>query len=159
SDVTPIIQIAREPFVVAVTPALPAKNVQELIALARANPGKLNFVSAGPGSPSHLCAELFSTRAGIRMHHIPYKGGGPALTDLIAGQTDLFFVPLATAAPHVKAGKLRAIAVTSRQRSADAPDIPTIAESGLDYEVAFWVGLAGPKGLPLPIVERLNTEV
>ena len=158
-DIAPIIQVSREPLVVAVTPALPAKNVQELIALARANPGKLNFVSAGPGTPSHLAAELFATRAGIRMTHVPYKGGAPALTDLIAGQTDLFFVPLPTALPHAKAGKLRAIAVSSRQRNEAVPDVPSVAESGLDYEVAFWVGLAGPKGLPRPIVERLNTEV
>lgn len=158
-DITPIIQISREPFVVVATPTLPVKDIRELVAHAKANPGQLNFASAGLGTPSHLIAELFSVRAGIRMHHVPYKGGGPAFTDLIAGQTDLFFVPLPSALPHAKAGKLRAIAVSSRQRSEAAPDIATVAESGLDYEVEFWVGLAGPKGLPRPIVERLNTEV
>ena len=160
SDITPIIQISREPFVVTVTPSLPVKNVQELVALAKANPGKLNFASAGQGSPSHLAAELFATRTGIRMNHVPYKGGAQPVTDTIAGQTDLFIVPLPTALPHARAGKLRAIAVASRERSAAEPDIPTVAESGLaDYEVVLWVGLAGPKGLPRPIVERINTEV
>ena len=158
-DVTPIIQISRQPFLVTVTPSLPVKNVQELVALAKASPGKLNFASAGQGSPSHLAAELFATRAGIKMNHVPYKGGGQVVTDTISGQTDLFFSPLPTALPHVKAGKLRAIAVASRERTAAAPDIPTVAESGLDYEVALWVGLAGPKGLPRPIVERINSEV
>ena len=159
-DITPIIQVSREPFVVTVTPSLPVKNVQELVAFAKANPGKLNFASAGPGSPSHLATELFATRTGIRMNHIPYKGGAQPVTDTIAGQTDLFIVPLPTALPHARAGKLRAIALASSERSAAAPDISTVAESGLaDYEVFLWVGLAGPKGLPRPIVDRVNTEV
>jgi len=159
-DITPIIQISRAPFVVAVTPSLPVKNIQELIALAKAKPGKLNFASAGQGSPSHLAAELFATRTGIKMNHVPYKGGGQAVTDTIAGQTDLFVSPLGTVLSHARAGKLRAIAVASNQRSAAAPDVPTVAESGLpDFEVAFWNGLAGPKGLPRPIVDRINTEV
>jgi tripartite-type tricarboxylate transporter receptor subunit TctC len=160
SDITPIIQISQVPFLLVVPSSLPVKNVQELVALAKARPGKLNFASAGLGSPSHLAAELFATRTGIKMNHIPYKGGGQSVTDTIAGQTDLFISPLATALPHVKAGKLRAIAVASRERSAAAPDIPTVAESGVaDYEVVLWVGLAGPKGLPRPIVDRINTEV
>jgi len=159
-DITPIIQISRMPFVITANPGLPVKNVQELVALAKAKPGKLNFASAGQGSPSHLAAELFATRTGIKMNHIPYKGGGQSITDTIAGQTDLFVSPLATALPHVKAGKLRGIAVASNQRSAAAPDIPSAAESGLpDYEVLLWVGLAGPKGLPRPIVDRIHTEV
>ena len=159
-DITPIIQISQEPFVVAATPSLPVKNVQELIALAKASPGKLNFASAGQGSPSHLAAELFSARTGIRMNHVPYKGGGPAVTDTIAGQTHLFVSPLGTVLPHVRSGRLRAIAVASRHRSAAAPDVPSVAESGLpNYEVPFWNGMAGPKGLPRPIVDRINTEV
>jgi len=159
-DITPIIQISQEPYVVAATPSLPVKNVQELIALAKANPGKLNFASAGQGAPSHLAAELFATRTGIRMNHVPYKGGGQAVADTIAGHTDLQVSPLGTVLSHVRAGKLRAIAVASRHRSAAVPDVPTVAESGLaDYEVVLWVGLAGPKGLPRPIVERINTEV
>jgi tripartite-type tricarboxylate transporter receptor subunit TctC len=160
SDITPIIQISEGSILVVVPLSVPVKNVQELVALAKARPGMLNFASAGLGSPSHLAAELFATRAGIKMNHVPYKGGGQVVTDTIAGQTDLFFSPLATTLPHVQAGKLRAIAVASRERSAAAPDVPTIAESGIaDCEVVFWVGLAGPKGLPRPIVERLNTEV
>jgi tripartite-type tricarboxylate transporter receptor subunit TctC len=158
-DITPIIQISEMPFALAANPSLPAKNVQELVALAKANPGKLNFASAGPGSPSHLSAELFATRTGIKLNHIPYKGGSQPVTDTIAGHTDLFFSPLVTTLPYTRAGRLRAIAVASRERSAAAPDVPTIAESGIpDYEVLFWVGLAGPKGLPRPIVERINTE-
>src|SRR5712691_9653692 len=160
SDITPIIQISQEPFVVAATPSLPVKNVQELVALAKANPGKLNFASAGQGSPSHLAGELFATRTGIRMNHVPYKGGGPAVTDTIAGHTDLFVSPLGTVLSHVRAGKLRAIAVASRHRSAAVPDVPSVAESGLpDYEVVLWVGLAGPKALPLLIDDPINTEV
>jgi tripartite-type tricarboxylate transporter receptor subunit TctC len=93
------------------------------------------------------------------MHHVPYKGGGPAFTDLIAGQTDVFFVPMPSALPHARAGKLRALAVASRERNGAEPQIPTVAESGIDYEVLFWVGIAGPKGMPRPIVERLNSEV
>jgi tripartite-type tricarboxylate transporter receptor subunit TctC len=159
-DITPIIQISQEPFLVVVTPSLPVKNVQELIALAKTNPGKLNFASSGHGSPSHLAAELFATRTGIRLNHVPYKGGGPAITDTIAGHTDLFVSPLGIVLSHVRAGKLRAIAVASRHRSAAVPDVPSAAESGLpDYEVAWWVGLAGPKGLPRPIIDRINTEV
>jgi len=158
-DITPIIQISREPLVVVATPALPVRDIRELVAHAKANPGKLNFASAGAGTPSHLAAELFSTRAGIRMHHVPYKGGGPAFTDLIAGQTDVFFVPMPSALPHARAGKLRALAVASRERNGAEPQIPTVAESGIDYEVLFWVGIAGPKGMPRPIVERLNSEV
>src|SRR5882762_516380 len=155
-DITPIIQISQEPYVVAATPRLPVKNVQELIALAKANPGKLNFASSGQGAPSHLAAELFATRTGIKMNHVPYKGRGPAITDTMAGHTDLYIGPLGNVLSHVRAGKLRAIAVASRHRSAAAPDVPSAAESGLpDYEVALWAGLAGPKGLPRPIVDRI----
>jgi tripartite-type tricarboxylate transporter receptor subunit TctC len=160
SDITPIIQISQGSILVVVPLSVPVKNVQELVALAKARPGMLNFASAGLGSPSHLAAELFATRTGIKMNHVPYKGGGQVVTDTIAGQTDLFFSPLATTLPHVKAGKLRALAVASRERSAAAPDVPTIAESGIpDCEVVFWVGLAGPKGLPRAIVDRINSEV
>ena len=158
-DITPIIQISEGPLVVTVTPTLPIKNVQELVAFAKANPGKLNFASSGQGAPSHLAAELFATTTGIKMNHVPYKGGGPAITDTMAGHTDLYIGPLGNVLSHVRAGKLRALAVASRHRSAAAPDVPSAAESGLDYEVAFWAGLAGPKGLPRPIVDRINTEV
>lgn len=159
-DITAIIQISEGPFLLVVPSSLPVKNVQELVALAKAKPGMLNFGSAGPGSSSHLATELFAARTGTKMNQIPYNGGNPAITDAISGRTDLLIFPLATVLPHVRAGKLRAIAVASRERSAAAPDIPTVAESGLaDYEVVLWVGLAGPKGLPRPIVDRLNAEV
>jgi tripartite-type tricarboxylate transporter receptor subunit TctC len=160
SDITPIIQVSQGPLLVVVPPSLTVKSIQDLIALAKAKPGTLNFASAGQGTPPHLAAELFAIMAGIKMNHVPYKGGGPAVTDTIAGQTDLFFSPLAVALPHTRAGKLRAIAVTSAQRHAAAPEVPTVAESGLPgYEVAIWVGMIGPKGLPRPIVDRINSEV
>lgn len=160
SDITPIIQVSQGPQLVVVHPSLPVTSTRELIALAKAKPGKLNFASGGQASLTHLATELFASMAGIKMNHVPYKGGGPAVTDTIAGQTDLYFSALAIALPHVRAGKLRAIAVTTSQRNAAAPDVPTVAESGLPgYEVVNWFGLVGPKGLPRPIVDRISTEV
>ncbi len=160
TDITPIIQIAQGPLLVVVHPSLPVTTTQELIAFAKTNPGKVNAASAGPGSIPHLASELFAHMAGIKMNHVPYRGGGPAVTDTIAGQTDLYFSSAAAALPHVRAGKLRAIAVTTSQRHAAAPGVPTVAESALPgYEVVLWHGLVGPKGLPRPIVERINSEV
>jgi tripartite-type tricarboxylate transporter receptor subunit TctC len=139
---------------------MPVTTTRELIALAKAKPGKLNFASAGQGTPSHLAAELFASMTGIKMNHVPYKGGGPAVTDTIAGHTDLYFGPMASVRPHVRAGKLRAIAVTSSQRVPAAPEVPTVSEfAPQGYEVVLWLGLIGPKGLPRPIVERINSEV
>jgi tripartite-type tricarboxylate transporter receptor subunit TctC len=160
SDITPIIEIAQVPLLVVVHPSMPVTTTGDLIALAKANPGKLNFASGGQGTTTHLAAQLFATRAGIKMNHVPYKGGGPAIIDTVAGQTDLYFSQMATALPHVRAGKLRAIAITSSRRDAAAPDVPTVVESSLQgYEVVVWQGLIGPKGLPRPIVERINGEV
>ena len=160
SDITPIIEIIQVPLLVVVHPSMPVRTARDLIALAKANPGKLNFASGGQGAGTHLAAELFASMAGIKMNHIPYKGGGPAIVDTIAGQTDLYFSQLALALPHVRAGKLRAIAVTSSRRNAAAPDVPTVAESALPgYEVVNWLGLIGPKGLPRPVVDRINGEV
>jgi len=160
SDITPIIEIVQVPLLVVVHPSMPVTTARDLIALAKANPGKLNFASGGKGSLTHLSAELFASMAGITMNHIPYKGGAPALTDLIAGQTALYFSQLSVALPHVRAGKLRAIAITSSRRDAAAPDVPTVAESALPgYEVVNWLGLIGPKGLPRPIVDRIHGEV
>jgi tripartite-type tricarboxylate transporter receptor subunit TctC len=160
SDITPIIQLSQGPLVVVVHPAMPVTTTRELIALAKAKPGKLNFASAGQGTPSHLAAELFASMTGIKMNHVPYKGGGPAVTDTIAGHTDLYFGPMASVRPHVRAGKLRAIAVTSSQRVPAAPEVPTVSEfAPQGYEVVLWLGLIGPKGLPRPIVERINSEV
>ena len=159
-DLAPITQISQGPLLVVVHPALPVNTVQELIALAKSRPGKLNFASPGQGTTLQLATEMFATMAGIKLNHVPYKGTGPALTDTIAGQTDLYFSGISTALPQVRSGKLRAIAVTTAKRVAAAPEVPTIAESGLpDYEVAVWYGLAGPKGLPRAIVDRINGEV
>jgi len=160
SDITPIIEITQMPLLVVVHPSMPVTTIGDLIALAKANPGKLNFASGGRGSITHVAAELFASRAGIKMNHVPYKGGGPAIIDTVAGQTGLYFSLVAVALPHVKAGKLRAIAVTSSRRDAAASDVPTVAESALPgYEVVNWQGLIGPKGLPRPIVDRINGEV
>jgi len=159
ADITPIIQLSQGPLLVVVRPSLPAKSLQDLIALAKAKPGQVNFASSGQGSVIHMATELFQTTAGIKMNHIPYKGTGPALTDTIGGQTDVFFSSTATAVPHVQAGKLRALAVTSAKRIAALPNVPTVMESGVKgYEVILWHGLIGPKGLPRPIVERINAE-
>ena len=159
NDITPITQIAQGALVVVVHPSLPAKTTQDLIALAKSRPGKLNYAS-GAGTNSHLATELFASMAGIKMNNIPYKGGGPALTDTVAGQTDLAFVAVAAALPHVKSGRLRALAVTTPKRQAILPDTPTVAESGVPgYEAVQWYALIGPKGLPAPIVARINGEV
>src|SRR5207248_1244202 len=132
----------------------------ELIALAKQKPGTINFASAGQGSITHMVAELFQSMAAIKMNHVPYKGTGPALTDTISGQTDIFFSSTATALPHVKSGRLRAIAVTSAKRLPAEPEVPTIAESGVPgFDVILWHGLIAPKGVPAPIVERINAEV
>ena len=159
-DITPIIQISHGPLLLVVHPSVPATSTRELIALAKARPGKLNFASGGQGTMTHLAAELFASTARIRLNHVPYKGGGPALIDTMAGHTDIYFSSAATALPQVRAGRLRAIAITSSRRNPVAPDVPTVAESSLPgYEAVIWQGLAGPKGLPRPIADRINGEV
>jgi tripartite-type tricarboxylate transporter receptor subunit TctC len=160
ADITPIVQMSQGPLLVVVNPAFKAKTLKEMIAMAKAKPGSVNFASSGQGSVIHMATELFATTAGIRMNHVPYKGTGPALTDTIAGQTDVFFSSTATALPHVKAGKLRALAVTTAKRIPAEPDVPTVIEAGVPgYEVILWHGLIGPKGMPKPIVDKLNAEV
>jgi len=160
ADITPVVQVSQGPMLVVVNPNLPVSSVQDLVALARARPGQISFASAGQGSITHMAAELFINLAGLRMNHIPYKGTGPALTDTIGGQTDVLFSSTATALPHVKSGRLRAIAVTTAKRLAAEPNVPTLAESGVaGYDVPLWHGLIGPKGLPRPVVERINAEV
>jgi tripartite-type tricarboxylate transporter receptor subunit TctC len=160
NDITPIIQMSQGPLVVVVRPSLPVKTTQDLIALAKAKPGQVNFASSGQGSVIHMATELFQNMAGVKMNHIPYKGTGPALTDTLGGQTDVFFSSTATAMPHVQAGKLRAVAVSTAKRIPALPDVPTIAESGVPgYDVVLWHGLIGPKGLPRPIVDRINRDV
>lgn len=160
NDIAPIILVAKTPFIVTVHPSLPVKTVKELIGLAKARPGEINFASAGTGSGVHLATELFMYQAGIRMNHVPYKGTGPALTDTMAGQITLIFGSVAATLPHVKSGRLRGLAVTSAQRIAAEPSIPSVAEAGLpNYEVLDWSSLIAPKGTPRPVVERINGEV
>ena len=160
ADITPIVQISQEPLIVVVNPSLPAKNIQELIALTKAKPGTINFASSGSGSVIHLAGELFAIKAGIKLTHVPYKGNGPALTDTLAGQTNLMLGTNSDVMPHVRAGRLRALAVTTTQRLPVELDIPTVAEAGVPgYEVIVWFGLIGPKGLPRPIVDRIHGEV
>jgi tripartite-type tricarboxylate transporter receptor subunit TctC len=142
-----------------VHPTVPASNVAELIAYARANPGKLTFASAGPGTASHLAGELFKTMAKVDMLHIPYKGNVPAITDLLAGQTSLLFATMPTVLPHAKAGKLRALATLGSERSAATPELPTIGETLKGFEVNNWIGLFAPAGTPPEIVRRWNAEV
>src|SRR5260221_1291214 len=160
NDITPVVQISQGPMLVVVNPKVPAKNAVELIKLAKAKPGTLNFASAGQGSITHMACELFAHMAGIKMNHVPYKGTGPALTDTISGQTDLFCTSTATALPHVKSGRLRALAVTTATRLPAEPEGPALAESGVKgYDVALWHGLIAPKGMPKFAVDKMNAEV
>jgi tripartite-type tricarboxylate transporter receptor subunit TctC len=159
-DFAPVILVAGVPNVLEVNPSLPVNTVQELIAYAKANPGKLNFASSGNGTSIHLAGELFKVMAGVQMTHIPYKGSGPALQDLIGGQVQLMFDNLPPSLPQIKAGKLRALAVTSSTRSPALPDTPTIAESGLPgYEASSWFGVLAPAGTPPAIIAKLNAEI
>ncbi|HKA42514.1 MAG TPA: tripartite tricarboxylate transporter substrate binding protein [Burkholderiales bacterium] len=160
SDFTPVIPVARGPYVIVVHPSLPVRNVKELIALAKAKPGQITYGTSGTGAIVHLTTELFLYMAGIKMAHVPYKGGGPALSDLIAGHIQLVFATSQTGLVQAKAGRLRALAVTTPYRISAEPDLPTVAEAGVPgYEVTNWHGLIGPKGLPRPVVERLNGEL
>jgi tripartite-type tricarboxylate transporter receptor subunit TctC len=160
NDITPIIQISGGPYVVAVHPSVPAGTLGELVTLARKQPGKLAYGSAGNGSVMHVSTQYFLDTAKINVLHIPYKGTGPALQDTIGGQVQLIFGAVPTTLPHAKAGRLKALAVTTSKRIAAAPELPTIAESGYrEYEVVNWHGLVGPKGLPKEIVDRLSREI
>ena len=160
SEATPIIQISGGPYVVAVHPSVPANTLAEFIALAKKQPGKLAYGTSGNGSVMHVASQYFLDTAGIKVLHVPYKGTGPALQDTIGGQVQLIFGAIPATLPHVKNGRLRALAVTSARRVSAAPELPTVVESGYPgYEVINWHGLIGPKGLPGDIVERLNREV
>jgi tripartite-type tricarboxylate transporter receptor subunit TctC len=159
-DLQPITRIAVVPSLVVVHPSVKVNSIRELIALARAQPGRLNYGSGGPGSIQHLATELFKLRAGIDLVHVPYKGGAPAMADLVGGQLTLMFEAVPTALPNVRAGRTRAIAITSPRRMASLPDIPTVAESGLPgYELAIWLGILAPAGLPEDVLRRLNAEL
>jgi tripartite-type tricarboxylate transporter receptor subunit TctC len=160
TDFTPIVHVANVPNILLVNNSLPVKNVKELTALAKANPGKLNYASSGNGSIVHLTTELYKTQAGVFITHIPYKGTALAIPDMISGQINILFDSFVTAWPHVREGRLRALAITSLKRSPLAPDVPTMAESGLPgFESNTWFGLYGPKNLPPDLTKRLNAEV
>lgn len=159
-DFAPVTQIGSAPNVLVVHPSLPAQSVRELIALARAQPGRIDFASSGNGSAQHLFGALFMSLAKIKLTHIPYKGSAPATTDLISGQVSVGFPGIAIALPHSKVGRLRALAVTSAQRSPQMPGVPSIAEAGVPgYEATLWLGLAAPQGTPKAIIDRLNAEI
>ena len=156
-DFAPVTILAAVPNILVVHPSLPVKNVKELIALAKAKPGQLNYASTGAGQSTHLSMELFKTMAGVDLVHIPYKGSAPALTDLLGGQVTLMFDNMPSSLPHVQGGKLRALAVSTLKRSPAMPQLPTVAESGLPgFEVSVWFAVLAPAGTPRDIVQRLN---
>ena len=159
SDYTPIVLIGKGPFVAVAHPSLPARDARQLIALAKSRPGQVAYGSSGQGTIVHLSTELFFHMAGIRLHHVPYKGGAPAMIDVIAGHVQLVFAPPQTGLPHVKAGRVRAIGVTGAQRLPTEPDIPALAETVPGYEATNWHIVIGPKGLPRAIVDRIGGEV
>ena len=159
-DFSPVIRAAWSPMVLVTHPSVPAKNVSEFLALAKARPGKINFASGGIGTGAHLALELFKTRAGVDVTHVPYKGNGPATSDLLGGQVSAMFLQYAVAKPHIAGGKLVMLATPSGKRSAAIPDVPTIAESGLPgFDVEPWFGIVAPAGTPAAIVNRLNAEI
>ena len=159
-DFAPVILIDTAPNILAIHPSVPAKSVKELIALAKVRRGALTYASAGIGSSNHLSGELFRVLAGIEIVHIPYKGGGAAVVDLIAGQVSMYFGTTPSTLPFVKSGKLRALGVTTAKRTVAAPDLPTIAEAGLPgFEQSAWHGLLAPTGTPEPVIAKLNAEV
>jgi tripartite-type tricarboxylate transporter receptor subunit TctC len=158
-DFQPIARLSDAPSILAVHPSLPARNVKELIALARSKPGAINYASAGAGTSTHLAAVLFEHMGRIKLVHVPYKGGGPALVAVVAGEVPVTFGTAASVSPHTKSGRLRGLAVTSGQRSAVLPQLPTIAEAGLPgYEMLNWLGLFAPAATPRPLVDRIAAE-
>jgi tripartite-type tricarboxylate transporter receptor subunit TctC len=159
-DFDPIAVVATAPSILVVYPGLPVKSVKDLIAYAKSRPGKLTYASAGNGTPAHFAAELFKTMTGIDAIHVPYKGAPPAILDQIAGRVDFHFANAAVALPQIKAGKLRALAITSSQRSPSMPDIPTMVEAGVPgFEASQWIGVLAPHGTPQPIVDRIAKAV
>jgi tripartite-type tricarboxylate transporter receptor subunit TctC len=158
-DIAPVGGLIRMANVMVVNPSVPAKTVPEFIAYAKANPGKINMASAGNGSGAHLAGELFKMMTGANMVHVPYRGGAPALTDLLGGQVQVYFAATASSIEHIGSGKLRALAVTTASRSEALPDIPTVGEFVRGYESSLWYGLGSPKGTPAEIVEKLNREI
>ena len=158
-DIAPVASLVRAPNVMVVNPTVPAKTVPELIAYAKANPGKINMASPGIGTTPHLAGELFKTMTGVNIQHVPYRGAAPALTDLIAGQVQLYFVTTPVSIEYIRTGKLRALAVTTATRSEALPDIPSVSEFVPGYEASAWWGVGAPKDTPTDIVEKLNKEI
>ena len=158
-DIAPVAGIVRTPNVMEVTPSFPAKTVAEFIAYCKANPGKINMASSGSGTSVHLSGELFKSMTGCQMLHVPYKGAGPALTDLMGGQVDVIFDNLPSSVGHIKGGKIRALGVTSQEREPSMPQLPTIAETVPGYEATAWFGIGMPKGTPKEIIDKVNAEV
>jgi tripartite-type tricarboxylate transporter receptor subunit TctC len=158
-DTTAVAIITREPLVISVHPSLPVKTIAEFIDYGKTNRGKLSFASTGNGTMPHIGGELFKMMTSIDMVHVPYRGGAPAMTDLIGGQVQAAFLGPTVSIEHIKAGKIRALAVTSEARAAALPDVPTVGESLAGYEVSQWFGLVAPRGTPIDVIEKLNTEV
>src|SRR5262249_18856302 len=158
-DTTPVAGISNGPLVMEVNPAIAVHTVPEFIAYSKARPGKINFASPGNGSTIHLCGELFKIMAGVDMVHVPYRGNAPALTDLIAGQVQVMFADMPSSIEHVKAGKLRALAVTTAERWKILPDVPTVSEFLPGFEASNWFGIAAPRNTPPEIVDKLNKEI
>jgi tripartite-type tricarboxylate transporter receptor subunit TctC len=158
-DIAPVAAVARDTFAIEVNPSVPVKTVPELIAYAKVNSGKINMASGGIGSGNHIFGELFKMMTGVNPVHVPYRGAGPALVDLIGGQVQVMFASLSSSIEYVRAGKLRALAVTTATRSPVLPDIPTVAEFVPGYEASFWTGIVAPRNTPMEIVEKLNKEV
>jgi len=158
-DIAPVARIDSVPLVMEVNPSVPAKTVPEFIAYAKANPGKINMGSAGVGGPQHVAGELFKAMAGIDLVHVPYRGTTPAITDLLAGQLQVMFDVTPTALPQIKAGKLRALAVTTAKRLDNLPDVPAVAEFLPGYEAVAWIGVGAPAGTPAAIIETLNKQI
>jgi tripartite-type tricarboxylate transporter receptor subunit TctC len=159
-DLIAVVRVADYPLVLVANPNLPAKDLQAVIALAKQKPGEITYASSGTGSPAHLAFEMIQKSAGIKLTHVPYKGAGPALTDVLAGHVPLYFSSIAAALPYVRSGQLRALAVSSAKRAAAAPDIPTVAESGVPgFDLITWNGVFVPAGTPAAIVDTLNRDI
>ena len=158
-DIAPVAGIVRTPNVMEVTSAFPAKTVAEFIAYCKANPGKINMASSGSGTSVHLSGELFKSMTGCQMLHVPYKGAGPALADLISGQVHVLFDNLPSSAGHIKGGRIRALAVTSAEREPSMPELPTVGETVPGYEATAWFGIGMPKGTPRDIIDKVNAEI